>query len=84
LALIEQELVALVGLFGRAVTGELPHRPQPAAVAGVVDATRERVLSRSAYTVVDAVIRSVDRLHGNTRQGVEIDVVAQLRGPVTL
>ena len=45
LALVEQELEALVGLPGGAEAGELPHRPQPAAVHGGVDAARERVLA---------------------------------------
>ena len=44
----EQRLVALVGLLGRAEPGELPHRPELAAVAGRVDAARVRKLARVA------------------------------------
>ena len=36
----QQRLVALVGLLRRAEAGELPHRPELAAVAGGVDAAR--------------------------------------------
>ena len=41
----EQRLVARVGLLGRAEAGELPHRPELAAVAGGVDAARVRKLA---------------------------------------
>ena len=42
----EQLLIALVGLFRRPEAGELPHRPQLAAVAGGVNAARVRELPR--------------------------------------
>ena len=42
----DQFLVAGVGLLGRAEAGELPHRPQLAAVAGGVDAADVGELAR--------------------------------------
>src|SRR5919201_702757 len=48
LAVIEQVAEALVRLLGGAEAGELPHRPQPAAVHRRVDAPRERSLARIA------------------------------------
>src|SRR2546422_7023893 len=48
LAVLEQELVPLIGVLRGPEAGELPHRPQPAAVHGRVNPARERVLPRRA------------------------------------
>ena len=48
LALLQQELVALVGFLGRAEAGVLADGPQPALVAVGEDAAGERVLARLA------------------------------------
>src|SRR2546425_8182194 len=45
LAVVEQELVALVRVLGRAEPRELPHRPQPAAVPRGMDPAGEGKLS---------------------------------------
>ena len=45
LALLEQVVVALVRLRGRAEAGVLPHRPEAPAVHRRMDAARERVLA---------------------------------------
>ena len=52
----EQRLVARVGLLRRAEPGELPHRPELAAVAGRVDAARvgERAGIAEVARVVEA------------------------------
>ena len=52
----EQRLVALVGVLRRAEAGELPHRPELAAVAGRVDAAGvgERARVVDVARVVDA------------------------------
>ena len=64
LAVVEQVVEALVGLLGGAEAGELPHRPQAAAVHRRVDAAGERKLARVAdLLVVRAdVLRPVERL----------------------
>src|SRR5260370_24476009 len=41
LAALQQELVAAVGILGRAEARELPHGPEAAAVHALVDAARE-------------------------------------------
>ena len=48
LPVVEQVVEALVGLLGGAEAGELPHRPQAAAVHRRVDAAGERELARVA------------------------------------
>src|SRR5438105_3735161 len=48
LAVLEQELVPLIGVFRRPEAGELPHRPQPPAIHGGVNPAGERVLARRA------------------------------------
>ena len=45
LALVKQELEALIGLPGGAEARELPHGPELAAVHGSMDAARERILA---------------------------------------
>ena len=64
----EQRLVALVGLLRRAEPGELPHRPELAAVAGRVNAARVGKLARVAdvAAVVDAlqILGGVEALDG--------------------
>jgi hypothetical protein len=46
LPVLEEELEACVRVTGAAEPGELPHRPQPPAVSGRMDATRERESTR--------------------------------------
>ena len=53
LPVVEQVAEALVGLLGGAEAGELPHRPQPAAVHRRVDAARERILAREADPLLE-------------------------------
>src|SRR5256885_12228117 len=48
LAVLEQELVPLIGVFRRPEAGELPHGPQAAAVHRRVNPAREWVLPRRA------------------------------------
>src|SRR5438874_4435634 len=48
LAVLEQELVPLVGIGGAAEAGELPHRPELAAVHRRMNAAGERILARAA------------------------------------
>ena len=48
LAVLEQELRALVRVRGAAEPGELPHRPELAAIAGRMNAARERIGARNA------------------------------------
>ena len=50
----DQLLEAVVGVLGRAEAGEHAHRPQPAPVAGGMDAAREGRLTGQAQ-VVDLV-----------------------------
>ena len=45
LAMLEQELVAPVGIGRAAEPGELAHRPQPALVHRGMNAARERILT---------------------------------------
>src|SRR5262249_3086774 len=52
LALLEEILEARVGVFGPPEAGEHPHRPQPAAVHGRIDAARERILAGRAELLV--------------------------------
>jgi hypothetical protein len=47
LAVLEQVVEALVGLLGRAEPGELPHRPEPAAVHRLVHAAGVGELARA-------------------------------------
>src|SRR5205814_364415 len=44
-SMLEQVLVTLVSLFRRGEAGELAHRPEPAAIAGRVNAARVRRLA---------------------------------------
>src|SRR4029077_8504834 len=63
LAVLEQEFVALVRVFGAPEARELAHGPEPATVHGRVDPARERILTRPAQraTCVEAVTREVVR-----------------------
>ena len=55
---LQQVLEARVGLLGRAEAGEHAHGPEPAAVAGGVDATREGIAAGQAQvTLVVEVVR---------------------------
>ena len=53
LPVVEQVVEALVRLLRRAVAGELPHRPELAAIAGRVDAARVGVLPRPAEVALE-------------------------------
>ncbi len=67
LALIEQELVTLVGILGAAEPGILPHRPHAAAEAVGENASRERILA--GQTVVGTMIaRGRDQRQLNARR----------------
>ena len=46
LAVLEQEMIAFVGLARRAEAGELAHRPKPIAIAVGVNAARIRIFTR--------------------------------------
>ena len=61
LAVLEQELEARVGLLGAAEAGELAHRPQLAAVAGGMDAARERIRRRARRGRCSPVAVDVER-----------------------
>ena len=73
LALREQVLEALVGVGGGAEAGELPHRPELAAVAGRVDAARVRELAGDADLALRVEVRrllggdEVRHLHAGDR-----------------
>ena len=65
LAVLQQIAEAGVRLLGAAEAGELPHRPEPAAVHRGIDAARERIDAREAEValVVDLdVVGRVERL----------------------
>ena len=70
----EQPPIALVGLFRSPEPGELPHRPQLAAVAGGVNAARIRELPRVGEipSVVDRLdaLRRVEPLDEPLARGV--------------
>ena len=75
LAVVDQVAEALVRLLGGAEAGELPHRPQPAAVHRLVHAARERVLaragrSRSGVRQVGRRVERLDRLPRERRERV--------------
>src|SRR5690606_15118209 len=75
LALLQQVFEAPVGLGRRAVTGELAHGPQAAAVHGLVRAPGEGVPAGVAQVpgVVDGgVFGTVDGLDGLAREGEEL------------
>jgi hypothetical protein len=77
LSLFEQVAKALIGLGGRAETGEHTHGPRPAAVHRRLHAARERVLARKAQ------IAQVVELHIRRRQQIRhVDAArgAKLRG----
>ena len=74
-ARLQQRLVALVGFFGRPEPGELPHRPQLAAVAGRMDAARVGELARVVELagVVESLeiiggVEAIDDAAGNGRE----------------
>src|SRR5262249_12600801 len=73
LALVEQEAEALVGLPRRAETGELAHRPEPAALNATVDALGKGILAGVAQIGlrVEAVeaLGPVQGLHGHAADG---------------
>ena len=73
LALLEQVLEPLVGVLGGAEPGEHAHGPQPAAVAGGVDAAQERVLAGHVglARLALAVVRRVGALDGDAGHGGE-------------
>jgi hypothetical protein len=52
LPLLDEVLVALVGLFGRRKARKLAHRPQLRAVARLVQPARKRILARIAQVVL--------------------------------
>ena len=80
-ALGEQVLVAPVGLGGGAEAGVLPHRPQLAAVHGLLDAAGERELSGRARRRRRRVAGDVSALDLDVGVGREPGL-AQLSGPV--
>src|SRR6266550_615223 len=60
LPVLEQELVALVGVAGAAEAGELAHRPQSPAITGWMNAPRIRIESRHSQCF-GAGLSSVER-----------------------
>jgi hypothetical protein len=70
LAVLEQELVPLIGVFRRPEAGELAHSPQPAAVHRRVNAAGERVLPGPAE--LTGVIEAGEI--GGRVQGLALDV----------
>ena len=62
LPVLEQVAEALVRLLGRAEAGELPHRPEPAAVHRRVDAARERIGARVAEVAVVVELDALRRV----------------------
>src|SRR5207245_1490156 len=78
LALLEEELVAPVRLFGAAEPGELSHRPQASPVHRVIDAAGHRSVARvpEVALVVQAldVLRRVEGLQGLTGERLEVRV----------
>ena len=73
LALLQQIVIAAVGLLRRGESGELPHGPQPPAVHGLVDAARVRKLARrsqiAARIEIPQLFRPVKRLDGHPADG---------------
>src|SRR2546421_33778 len=53
LTMLEQKFVTAVGVRGAAESGELPHRPEPAAVHRGMNPARERVLPRFSKLPLD-------------------------------
>ena len=70
LTLLEQEVIAFVGLLGSAEAGELPHRPKAVAIPVGMNAARIRILTRPCQVArqieVGHVVRAVDRLSGTS------------------
>ena len=62
LAVVEQVVEARVRLLGGAEAGELPHRPEPAAVHRRVDAARERIRAGVAEVALVVDVHRVGRL----------------------
>ena len=58
LALLQQVLVAKIGLFCRSIAGVLPHGPQPSSIHRWVGAAREGILTGEAQVrqVVHGII----------------------------
>ena len=75
LSLLEQELVAAVGLLSVGEAGVLAHRPEPAAVHGGLDAPGVRVLAGVAKLLVvvplGEVFGAVERLELGPRGALE-------------
>ena len=61
LSVREQELEARVRVARAAEAGELPHRPQLAAVSSGMDAARVGILARNARVPAALVRRDVER-----------------------
>ncbi len=58
--MVQEVLVACVGVLGRAVTSELSHGPEATTVHRGVDAPREGVLSREAKLLSVIPLADVD------------------------
>ncbi len=72
--MLEQVLVALVGLLGRCKAGKLPHREKLAAISGSVNAARVWRLARIAKILFRAPVLGeiglgVDTAYRNSRNG---------------
>ena len=69
LAVLEQKVIALVGLGGRTESGKLTHRPEAVSIAVGMDAARVRELARprEIFGEVEArdILRSVDDFQRN-------------------
>ena len=76
LALLQQVVVAAIGLLGRRKARELPHGPELAAVHVAVNAARVRELARRAQVAGEVeplqVLGSVDRFDRNSADGREL------------
>src|SRR5665809_107684 len=83
LALLDQELVALVGVGRAPETRELPFGPQPPPVPGRVDAPGEGILAGDPDLGID-LVRTVERVHLDARERVEVHVVPEFRFVVLL
>ena len=75
----QEELVALVGLLGRAHAGELAHGPELAPVHRRVDAAGVGIFAREAQigsrpSRSRAVVLGVERLEGVARERGEVGV----------
>jgi hypothetical protein len=68
LPVLQQVVEALVRLRRRAEAGELPHRPEAAAVHRLVDPARERVLTRLAEIAVEVDLDVLRRVQGLDRE----------------